>query len=326
MKAIRPILAAVMLGGLLAARAAGFYGVTDPTMGEYEGFWTAADGAKGRITAQVRPLGNNRYDGFVLFFRGRSPVTAVNLQPALLENSHLNFTARQASPEEGGDLFASIEATATMKDGKLAGKFQGDFGEGGFEAEKNQRTPTTLGAKPPAGAIVLFDGQPGAAWENFSWPVQDGIATVGKGNIRFREKLDNFRLHLEFRTPYMPAATGQARGNSGVYLQGKYEVQVLDSFGLYPLQSDDCGGIYKAKSPRLNACLPPMEWQAYDITFLNESGSPKVTVIQNGVTVLDSVKLAPRPDRPGTSPVLLLLQDHGNPVQYRNIWAEPLKQ
>lgn len=324
MNATHILVSTLMLGSAILANAAGFYGVSDPTMGEYEGFWTGGDGAKGRVTAQLRPLSNNRYDGFILFFRGRSPVTGVNLQPAVLENGQANFTGGQAAPEEGGDLFASIEATAAIKDGKLAGKFKGDLGEGTFEAEKMERRSPTLGAKPPAGAIVLFDGKPGDAWENFSWPVQDGIATVGKGNIRTKEKLESFRLHLEFRTPYMPAATGQARGNSGVYLQSKYEVQVLDSFGLYPLKSDDCGGIYNAQAPRLNACLPPMEWQTYDITFVSEG--PRVTVLHNGLTVLDNVKLTPRPDRPGSASGFLLLQDHGNQVQYRNIWAEPLKR
>jgi hypothetical protein len=151
---------------------------------------------------------------------------------------------------------------------------------------------------------------------------------VGKGNIRVKEKLTDFRLHLEFRTPYMPAATGQARGNSGVYLQGRYEVQVLDSFGLYPLRDDDCAGIYRVQAAQLNACLPPMEWQTYDITY--SSDGPTITVVHNGLTVLDRVKIpaAIAQRRGGGDPNagFLLLQDHGNAVQYRNIWAEPIKR
>jgi hypothetical protein len=131
---------------------------------------------------------------------------------------------------------------------------------------------------------------------------------------------------LEFRTPYMPEALGQARGNSGVYLQNKYEVQILDSFGLFPLQSNDCGAIYSVVAPAINACLPPLQWQTYDITYVegNASRQPSITVELNGVKILDRV-------RPGNSTApktethngFLKLQDHGNPVEFRNIWAEP---
>lgn len=307
--------------------AAGFYGVSDSTMGEYEGFWTAANGAKGRITAQVRPLSNNRYDGFLLLFRGRNLVAGLNLQPAELQGAQIAFSTTSAPAQEGGDLLAKTEAACTLKNGKLSGTFKGDLGEGTFEAEKKERKSPTLGAKPPSRAIVLFDGKPGDAWENVTWPVQDGVMQVGKGNIKTKEKLASFKLHLEFRTPYMPAALGQERGNSGVYLQGKYEVQVLDSFGLYPLQDNDCGGIYKTKAPHLNACLPPMEWQTYDITYHHEG--PSITVVHNGSTVVDNVKvpagLVEKGSGGGESKSgFLLLQDHNNPVQFRNIWAEPL--
>jgi len=96
---------------------------------------------------------------------------------------------------------------------------------------------------------------------------------------------------------------------------------VLDSFGLYPLKDNDCGGIYSTQAPRLNACLPPMEWQTYDITFSSEG--PEITVVHNGITVVERAKVGGTGGGEGSG--FLLLQDHGNPVQYRNIWAEPLR-
>ena len=129
----------------------------------------------------------------------------------------------------------------------------------------------------------------------------------------------------------MPEATGQARGNSGVYLQGKYEVQVLDSFGLWPLQDNDCGGIYSIKAPIGNACLPPGEWQTYDITFLeaNPTRTPRIIVELNGLKIIDRAEVPANLVANGTGggepkAGFLMLQDHGNPVEFRNIWAQPI--
>ena len=145
-----------------------------------------------------------------------------------------------------------------------------------------------------------------------------------------KEKLANYKLHVDFKTPFMPEAEGQGRGNSGVYLQNRYEVQVLDSFGLFPLKDNDCGGIYSVKSPDSNVCLPPGVWQTYDITFVqgNDKEPPTVTVVQNGVTVIERVAIPAKVVKEGTGGAradggFLRLQDHGNPVEYRNIWAEP---
>lgn len=299
-------------------------------MAEYEGFWTSSTGAKGRMTAQVRPLSNNQYDGFILLNRAKSPVTALKLEPAAAENNSLKFTGASAR-EAGGDLLAQNQATCELREGKLTGKFTGELGEGTFEATKSLRKSPTLGAPAPKHAIVLFDGKNASGWKEFAWPITDnGAFQVGKGNILAKDKLAHFRLHVEFRTPYMPSATGQARGNSGVYLQGKYEVQVLDSFGLFPLQDNDCGGIYRVQAPLLNACLPPMEWQTYDITYVdgNDGNPPRITVSLNGITVVERANVPAALAAQGTgggSPDngFLMLQDHSNPVQFRNIWAEP---
>jgi hypothetical protein len=193
-----------------------------------------------------------------------------------------------------------------------------------------------LGAKPPEGAVVLFDGTGLGGWVKrdgkspADWPVTDGILTVGGGDIRTERQFGNFRLHLEFNVPYMPKARGQARGNSGVYLAGIYELQVLDSYGL-KLQDNDCGAIYKQVVPSVNACKPPLQWQSYDVTFRKaevDRGKvvkrARVTVVQNGIKTIDDAEVGPTPggaDNPPGEDGPLLLQDHGNPVEYRNIWV-----
>jgi hypothetical protein len=315
---------------LLHAHAAPFYDISDPFMAQYEGFWTASNGARGRLSAQIRPLSNNRYDGFILFSRSKSPITAFKLSPATESNGVLNFGG--ASVENSGDdLFAKSNLSCELRDGKISGTFKGEFGEGKFDAAKIERKSPTLGAKPPKHSIVLTDPDNTGSWQNLNWPLsRDGVLRVGKGNILAKDKLTNFRLHLEFRTPYMPVEEGQKRGNSGVYLQGIYEVQVLDSFGLYPLQDNDCAGIYKVKAPSGNASLPPMQWQTYDITFIaaTRSRPPRITVEHNGVKVIDRAEVPASLVEKGTgggdlNAGFLMLQDHGNPVEFRNIWALP---
>jgi hypothetical protein len=164
------------------------------------------------------------------------------------------------------------------------------------------------------------------------WRIVDGAMEVkpGSGSIVTSDKFKDFKLHVEFRTPFMPEARGQGRGNSGVYLQGRYEVQVLDSYGLEP-KDNECGGIYQVGTPRVNMCLPPMQWQTYDVTFRapRVEGDGKedavVTVVHNGVTIHDQLRI-PRPtggalDANVSEPGPVYLQDHGNLVQFRNIWV-----
>ena len=169
------------------------------------------------------------------------------------------------------------------------------------------------------------------------WNIVDGAMEVnpGTGSIITKKKFTNFKLHIEFKTPYMPDAKGQARGNSGVYLQGRYEVQVLDSYGL-DSQDNDCGGIYKVAKPLVNACREPGQWQSYDITFYApkfDTGGKKVkdavvTVYQNGKLIHKNVSI-PTPtggakDHNIDTPGGIYLQDHGNKVQFRNIWLVEL--
>jgi len=167
--------------------------------------------------------------------------------------------------------------------------------------------------------------------DKVKWPIVDGAMEVGRGNLVTKDKFKDFKLHIEFRTPFMPEARGQGRGNSGVYLQGRYEIQVLDSYGLEG-RDNECGGIYQVGAPMVNMCLSPLQWQTYDITFQaprfdasgNKTEDAVVTVVHNGVTIHDRRKL-PGPtggamDGNVAEPGGIYLQDHGNPVRFRNIW------
>ena len=240
----------------------------------------------------------------------------------------------------GAGATSAPASTASGRDEGDEVRFGGDFDgtlEGGtlrvrtatgqsVVLRRIERESPTLGAPPPPGAVVLFDGKDTAAFAEGALDPRGFLAA----GARTRERFDSFALHVEFRVPFMPEATGQLRGNSGVYLQGRYEVQVLDSFGL-AAESNDCGAIYEQRAPSVNMSLPPLAWQTYDIEFQAarfDPGGAKaadavVSVRHNGVLILDHVALAGptgRGEPEGPEPGPLLFQDHWNPVVYRNLW------
>jgi hypothetical protein len=195
--------------------------------------------------------------------------------------------------------------------------------------KKETRTSPTLGAKPPAGAVVLFDGQGVNRFPNSQ--IDDELHALKEG-ITSEDTFHDCTLHVEFMLPFMPEARGQGRGNSGLYLQGRYEVQMLDSFALDG-KDNECGGLYKIASPRINMCLPPLTWQTYDVDFTaakyDETGqklvNAKITVKHNGVLIHENQELpgptASAPRKEDDKPGPVYLQNHGNPVRYRNIWV-----
>ena len=196
-----------------------------------------------------------------------------------------------------------------------------------------ERQSATLGQQPPAGAVVLFDGTQASVdqyWENGRL-TDDGLLQEG---TQTQKRFGDYRLHLEFRTPYAPSARGQKRGNSGVYHQGRYETQILDSFGLKGL-NNEAGGIYTVSDPAINACFPPLRWQTYDVDFTqarydgegNKKSNARMTVRLNGIMVQNEVEVpsqtpaAALKDGPELGPIML--QNHGDPVRFRNIWLLP---
>jgi hypothetical protein len=230
---------------------------------------------------------------------------------------------------------------------------------------------TTPPVPPPQapGITVLFDGTPDSMVKNWlqkgkpaAWKIENGAMVATGSDLTSQEKYTDFQLHIEFRVPYMPDKKGQARGNSGVYLQGRYEIQILDSYGIREPGSGDCGAVYSRTAPLVNACKPPLQWQTYDISFraprfdttTHAMLSPaRVTVLQNGLIVQNGQEIpglthqtkprkpapvdpnapadtAKKPEAPPTptedfsTPGPIRLQYHGNTVAFRNIWILPL--
>jgi len=203
--------------------------------------------------------------------------------------------------------------------------------------------------QPPSDAIVLFAGKNAAEWayrdgRAAQWPVIDGalVSKSGTGNIYTKRRFGSAQIHVEFATPDMPNAHGQARANSGVYLQGRYEIQILDSFHNPTYSNGSAGALYGQYAPLVNVSRPPNQWQYYDIVFRAPKCGPDrqiatpgtVTVLYNGVLVQDHVTIRGRTTSSDeTDPCEdgpLMLQDHFHPdvketfMQFRNIWIRPL--
>lgn len=200
-------------------------------------------------------------------------------------------------------------------------------GAGSATLKRVERKSPTLGAKPPAGATVLFDV--GMTADQFAGGHLDERGLLAAG-CKTKKSFQSFTLHVEFLLPFKPLGRGQDRGNSGVYLQDRYEVQVLDSFGLKG-ENNECGGFYTKARPAVNMCFPPLVWQTYDIDFTaaqfdadgKKTKNAVATVKHNGVTIHDQFEIngstgGGKPESAAPGPIQL--QGHGNPVFYRNIW------
>jgi hypothetical protein len=248
-------------------------------------------------------------------------------------------------PGDGWDLEEPRRGTGEMQGN--TGVIKGETGRGEIrdgnmtiftndntrigELPKTPRVSSTIGREPPPGAVVLFDGTTAEHFEGGRLS-DDKLLMEG---VTSKEKFQSAELHVEFMTSFMPHARGQARSNSGCYLQGRYEVQILDSFGLAG-DDHECGGIYEISKPKVNMCFPPLSWQTYDIEFHaakydgsgTKSADAWMTVRHNGVLIHEKVKLpratraAPVAEGPDPGPVYM--QDHGNPVRFRNLWIKTI--
>jgi len=309
----------------------------DQTMGNWEGRWTDEDRSSAQLSAAIIAMGNDQYD-------------CVLSVPA--ECDHDAFQVLLQGQREGevttlGGRLQSGADAPTQCHGKVAeGTFRGSIVVDGptssFVMIRVGRQPPTLGVPPPAGAVVLLKGNNLDQWTQRDgspalWKIKGGVMEVHSPTdfIITKQKFRDMKIHCEFWLPLMPDRRGQQRANSGVYVQGRYEVQILDSFGRPP-QFREAGGIYKMAVPLANPCLPPGEWQALDITHyaprLDAGGKmikpAEMTVVYNGVRIHDKV-LLPEPtssaidhelDQPGG----IMLEDHGDPVRFRNFWVLPL--
>lgn len=322
-------LAVVLTAGFASAQLA-----TDPVQGNWKGLFTDKAWSDTPLAVKVVADGKGLYRVFFeITGKDGKPVTI--LTRGALDGKKFSI---EGDVDLGEGLGGACKLAAKGDGAKIAGKFKGKAAPGAFKLDHVFNQSPSIGAKPPANAIVLFDGKNLDAWQPTEkpWTIEEGGAMqVGKGNIVSKQEFGDHKLHLEFRTPLMADKRGQARGNSGVYIFGRYEVQVLDSFGL-PTADNECGGIYKKAVPKVNASLPPTEWQTYDITFhapkYDASGkkvkNAVIKVEHNGIVIHDNAELdgaTPGGVSGDEAPKgVLLLQDHHNPVQYRNIWIEPL--
>jgi len=195
---------------------------------------------------------------------------------------------------------------------------------------------------PPSDAIVLFDGKDlskfrGQRSPEPNWKFENGVMETRPGGGLFsKEEFADVQLHVEFASPSVVKGDGQGRGNSGVYLMGRYEIQVLDNYNNKTYPNGQCGAFYGHSAPLVNVCRPPGEWQAYDIIFHAPKALPdgkvqpgSITVLQNGVLIQDHTPVGAEPTTAAPLNGLaakgpLYLQDHGNPVRFRNVWIRPL--
>lgn len=233
----------------------------------------------------------------------------------------------EATAKEGEIVFANPAGEGIVKDGKFEIRIGGEVVG---TLEKVVRKSPTLGAKPPEGAVVLYGGPDDAEkWEGGKADENGLLQQGAKSKETFAGPLT---LHLEFQLSFKPAARGQGRANSGCYVQGRHEVQILDSFGLAG-KNNEAGGIYEVSDPSVNMCFPPLSWQTYDIDFTpatfedgKKTANARMTVRHNGVVVQDDVEVpkatraAPVKEGPGPGPIYL--QNHGNQIRFRNVWVQ----
>ncbi|MCH8923129.1 MAG: DUF1080 domain-containing protein [Planctomycetes bacterium] len=314
--ALKLTLAAALLAALGSAASAAPAGkgtFTDPAkagpdyavQGEYSG---------DKFGAQVIALGGGKFE--LVLYTGSLPGEGWKRKDKVQRV--------KGETKNGVTTFKSDALGGTISGNKLS--LTGSGGDALGTLKKISRKSKTLGAKPSKGAIVLFDG---TTAEHF----KGGKMTADKllmAGCETKRKFGDHTLHVEFRTPFKPYGRGQGRGNSGVYIQNRYECQVLDSFGLKGA-NNECGGIYSINVPKVNMCYPPLTWQTYDIEFTaarykdgKKVKNARTTIRHNGYVIHDDLELThgtPGKNKEGPGPDGIYFQGHGNPVVFRNVWV-----
>lgn len=295
-----------------------------------------------RLGAQVIALGGGAFQAVVypgglpgdgwdgksrILLDGRLDGEKIVFKPAEGNRKYLaqkpeEFSATRKFPPEGQKAWSG-EGTASALQVKT------DDGKTVELARANRKSPT-MGAKPPEGAIVLFDGTNTDEWKGGRLDKATGFLNTDGNDITTKRKFMNYTMHVEFMLAYRPDARGQGRGNSGFYQVDHYECQILDSFGLDGL-NNECGGIYTKAAPKVNMCFPPLVWQTYDVEFTNavsadgkKTKNAVFTAKHNGVVIHENLEITGptggHRNEPEGTPGPIKLQGHGNPTQFRNVW------
>jgi hypothetical protein len=286
--------------------------------GEYLGKKDFGAGNEGAVGLQIIALGGGNFR--VVAYVGGLPGAGWSRGgERTAHDGKLNNQGQLKFADQKGEVIGTLKA----------GKLTITTGDASIEMKKVARKSPTMGKAAPKGAVVLFDGTKEAAKNNFQRG-QVVMENLLRHDVETNAKFGDHQLHLEFRLPFMPYARGQGRGNSGMYVQGRYECQILDSFGLAG-ENNECGGIYSIAKPAVNMCLPPLVWQTYDVDFTaarydagKKVKNARVTISHNGVKIHDDLELpngTPGKHSEGPGPQILYLQGHGNPVVFRNIWV-----
>ena len=324
---------------------ADFITFTDPNRAgndfQIQGEYVGQAGDEIPIGIQVIASGNHEFEG--VLYTGGLPGTGWDQGTVFHVKGKTTDRNTVFHGVHGERLkFPNSNFHGTIRDGEFQGQaqmFRNQVDDVTFRLKKVHRVSPTLGSRPPTGAVVLFDGTNVNEWKDARF-AENSLLDVGTTSKR---EFGSMAIHLEFRCPFMPTARGMKRGNSGVYVKREWEVQIVDSFGWHHenrkferlSKFGRCGGIHEMVPPRINMSFPPLSWQTYDIEFTMarfDSGGQKthpatMTVRHNGILIHQDYVLPPVPAGYAASETKehlngpVFLQDHGNPVRYRNIWV-----
>ena len=328
--------------------------LTSPLIAQDKGVWTSPSIAEKTLDyqtqgeykganfgVQVIALGNDSFSAVVylgglpgdgwdtknkIILDGQKSGQTTNFKSSTGPRKYYELDAKKFTPVKKFPPQGQQTCTASLSQGT----FTLNLSDQTYALTKINRQSPSLGAPAPENAIVLYDGSSNDAFTGGRIDAKTKSLHTDAKDFYTKEKFNNYTMHIEFMTPYMPAYRGAKRGNSGIYQVWDYELQVLDSFGLDGVHSE-CGGIYKTQAPKINMCYPPLTWQTYDIEFTNsvfkdgkKVSSAFITVKHNGVLVHDKTEIPAKTGgsrkTPEGQPGPFRFQGHGNKIQYRNIW------